>query len=66
MHKSNLTLSLSFSLSLSLSLSRVYLLQARGIDIPMLDNVINYHFPAQPKLFVHRVGKSCDIHMSVT
>ena len=32
--------------------------QATGIDIPMLDNVINYHFPSQPKLFVHRVGKS--------
>lgn len=32
-------------------------LAARGIDIPMLDNVINYNFPAKSKLFVHRVGQ---------
>ena len=31
---------------------------ARGIDIPLLNNVLNYSFPSTPKLFVHRVGRA--------
>ncbi|KAF2152500.1 dead box ATP-dependent rna helicase [Myriangium duriaei CBS 260.36] len=31
---------------------------ARGIDIPILANVINYDLPPQPKVFVHRVGRT--------
>ncbi|KAG5182404.1 P-loop containing nucleoside triphosphate hydrolase protein [Tribonema minus] len=31
---------------------------ARGIDVPLLNNVVNYSFPPLPKLFVHRVGRA--------
>ncbi|KAI1815154.1 ATP-dependent RNA helicase DBP10 [Poronia punctata] len=30
---------------------------ARGIDIPLLSNAINYSFPPTPKLYIHRVGR---------
>ncbi|CAK7245469.1 MAG: ATP-dependent RNA helicase dbp10 [Sporothrix thermara] len=33
-------------------------LAARGIDIPVLANVVNYDFPPQAKVFVHRVGRT--------
>lgn len=31
---------------------------ARGIDIPVLANVVNYTLPSSPKVFVHRVGRT--------
>jgi ATP-dependent RNA helicase DDX54/DBP10 len=31
---------------------------ARGIDIPLIDNVVNYDFTPKPKLFVHRAGRA--------
>ena len=31
---------------------------ARGIDIPVMENVINYSFPTGARVFVHRVGRT--------
>ena len=31
---------------------------ARGIDFPVLANVANYDSPSQPKIFIHRVGRT--------
>lgn len=31
---------------------------ARGIDLPVLEHVINFDMPTQPRVFVHRVGRT--------
>jgi ATP-dependent RNA helicase DDX54/DBP10 len=31
---------------------------ARGIDVPLIDHVIHYHVPGDPKLFIHRSGRA--------
>ncbi|KAG8849344.1 ATP-dependent RNA helicase dbp10 [Tulasnella sp. 330] len=31
---------------------------ARGIDIPVLENVVNYDFPHGSRVFIHRVGRT--------
>ena len=33
-------------------------LAARGIDIPLLENVVHYDFPTKLKLFIHRSGRT--------
>ncbi|WWC59155.1 uncharacterized protein I303_101703 [Kwoniella dejecticola CBS 10117] len=31
---------------------------ARGLDVPIMDHVVNYDFPPGPRVFVHRVGRT--------
>lgn len=39
-------------------------LAARGIDFPLLENVINFNIPTNPKMFIHRVGRVARIENS--
>lgn len=32
-------------------------LAARGLDLPELKWAVNFSFPAEPRLFIHRVGR---------
>lgn len=47
----------NFRLGLS-SIMVVTDVAARGIDIPVLANVINYTLPSSSKVFIHRVGRT--------
>ena len=41
-------------------------LAARGIDIPLLENVVHYDSPTKMKLFIHRAGRTARAGQSGT